>query len=210
MPDKVVMTPEVGMTFESEDKAFEMYNTYAGKVGFSVRRSNTKRRADGSISQKYIVCSSQGHRKSESSKDTTRTSCDARVQFSVSKEGVWTVQKIVTEHNHYLASPDKSHKLRSQRRVNEADRMLIGQIREVGMKSSQVYEFMKQFYEGADKVPFAKMDCNNKIGRECIKYLEANDAQTLVEYLRNKQSEDPTFFYAVQIDKKDGRLANFF
>jgi hypothetical protein len=33
---------------------------------------------------------------------------------SVSKEGVWTVQKIVTEHNHYLGSPNKSHKLKSQ------------------------------------------------------------------------------------------------
>jgi hypothetical protein len=72
--------------------------------------------------------------------------------------------------------------------------MLIGQIRDAGMKPSQVYEFMKQFYGAADKVPFGKMDCNNEIGRECRKYLEANDAQTLVEYLRNKQSEDPMFF----------------
>jgi hypothetical protein len=192
--DKVGITPEVGMTFESEEKAFEMYNTYAGKVGFSVRKSNTKRRVNGSISQKYIVCSSQGHGQTESSKDTTRTGCDVRVQFSVSKEGVWTVQKFVIEHNHYLASSNKSHKLRSQRRVSEADRMLIGQIRDAGMKPSQVYEFMKQFYGGADKVPFGKMDCNNEIGRERRKYLEANDAQTLVEYLKNKQSMDPTFF----------------
>jgi hypothetical protein len=61
------------------------------------------------------------------------------------------------------------------------------------MKPSQVYEFMKQFYGGADKVPFGKMDCNNEIGRERRKYLEANDAQTLVEYLKNKQSK-ATFF----------------
>ena len=43
MVDKVGITPEVGMNFESEEEAFEMYNTYAGKVGFSVRKSNTKR-----------------------------------------------------------------------------------------------------------------------------------------------------------------------
>jgi hypothetical protein len=36
--------------------------------------------------------------------------------------------------------------------------MLIGQIRDAGMKPSQVYEFMKQFYGAADKVPFGKMD----------------------------------------------------
>jgi hypothetical protein len=46
--------------------------------------------------------------------DITRTGCDACVQFSISKENVWTVQKVIVEHNHYLASPNKIHKLRSQ------------------------------------------------------------------------------------------------
>ena len=104
------------------------------------------------------------------------------------------MHKLITEHNHYIASPNKVHKLRSQRRVIEADRHLIGQIREAGMKPSQVYDFMVAFYGGPDKVPFSKMDCNNEIGRERKKYLESNNAQTLLEYLKNKQREDPTFF----------------
>ena len=62
------------------------------------------------------------------------------------------------------------------------------------MKPSQVYEFMKEFYGGADKVPFSKMDCNNEIGRERKKYLESSDAQTLLEYLKGKQIKDSTFF----------------
>ena len=53
-------------------------------------------------------------------------------------------------------------------------------------------------------------DCNNKIGRERKKYLESNDAQTLCTYLKNKQLEDPAFFYAIDIDKESGRIANFF
>uniref|UniRef100_A0A452XFT7 FAR1 domain-containing protein n=1 Tax=Aegilops tauschii subsp. strangulata TaxID=200361 RepID=A0A452XFT7_AEGTS len=187
-----------------------MYNTYAGKVGFSIRKNQTKRRHDGSIYQKYIVCSNEGHRETVSSKDTTRTGCNARIQFSVSREGLWTVQKVVTDHNHYLASPNKVHKLRSQRHVIEADRHLIGQIREARMKPSQVEYFMVEFYGGPDKVPFSKMDCNNEIVRERKKYLESNDSQTLLEYLKNKQREDPTFFYAIQVDEKDGRIANFF
>lgn len=43
-------------------------------------------------------------------------------------------------------------------------------------------------------MPFSKMDCKNEIGRERKRYLESNDAQTLLEYLKNKQIEDPTFF----------------
>ena len=59
-------------------------------------------------------------------------------------------------------------------------------------------------------MPMSKMDCNNEIGCEHRQYLEANDAQTLSEYLRNKQLHDPTIFYAIQVDKEDGRIANFF
>jgi hypothetical protein len=61
------------------------------------------------------------------------------------------------------------------------------------MRPSQVYEFMKQFYGGAENTPFSRIDYNNEIGQEQNKYLESNDAQTLLEYLKNKQIEDPTF-----------------
>jgi hypothetical protein len=88
-----------------------MYNTYAGKNGFSIRRSSTKCRPDGTLYQKYIVCSSEGYGRNESSNGTTRTGCGARVQFKVSKEGIWVVQKVVFEHNHYLASPNKIKKI---------------------------------------------------------------------------------------------------
>jgi hypothetical protein len=61
------------------------------------------------------------------------------------------------------------------------------------MRPSQVFEFMKQFYGGADKVPFSRTYCNNEIGCERKKYEESNDAQTLCNYLKNKQLDDPTF-----------------
>jgi hypothetical protein len=158
------------MAFDSEDNAYDMYNNYAGAIGFSIRKSTTRHRPDGSLYQKHLVCSCEGYAKDDSSKGMTRTGCGARIQFSVSKEGIWMVQKVVLEHNHYLASPNKKKNLRSQRRVTEADRKLIGQIREVGMRPAQVYEFMKEFYGGANNVPFTKTDCNNKIGRERKKY----------------------------------------
>jgi hypothetical protein len=62
------------------------------------------------------------------------------------------------------------------------------------MKPAHVYEFMKEFYGGADKMPFPRMGYNNEIGWQRKKYLEPNDAQTLLEYLKNKQTEDPSFF----------------
>jgi hypothetical protein len=119
------------------------------------------------------------------------------------------VKNLVYDHNHYLASPNKKCKLRSQRYVIDVDRQLIAQIREVGMKPSQVYEFMKQFYGGAENIPFSRTDCNNEIGQERNKYLESNDAQTLLKYLKNKRIEDHVFFYAIQIDEPTDRVTNF-
>jgi hypothetical protein len=116
--DKIKQTsivPEVGMVFRSEDNAYEMYNTYARITVFSIRKSTTKHRPDSTLYQKFLVCSSEGF--GNASKGTTRTGCGARVQFTISKEGIWTVQKVVLEHNHYLASPNKKKNLRSQRRV---------------------------------------------------------------------------------------------
>jgi zinc finger SWIM domain-containing protein 3 len=46
-----LMASKVGMSFDSEGKAYEMYNRYAGLVGFSVRKYRTKhRKSDGSLS----------------------------------------------------------------------------------------------------------------------------------------------------------------
>jgi hypothetical protein len=196
MVDKYAeMAHKVGTSFDCEKKAYEVYNTYAGLVVFSVRKSRSKHRKDDSLCQMYFVCSGEGRPKNVASqKDITRPGCGAHVHFSISKENVWTVQKVVVEHNHYLASPNKTHKFRSQRHIIEADRKLIGQARRSGMKPSQVYNFVKEHYGGEDKVPFTKMDCYNEIGRERRQYLEANDAQTLSEYLRNKQAQNPTFF----------------
>ena len=53
---------------------------------------------------------------------------------------------------------------------------------------------MAKYGKQEDKVPFSQMDSNNEIGRECKKYLEANGAETLLEYLKNKQLDDPSFF----------------
>jgi hypothetical protein len=95
-----MVVPEVGMSFQSENDAYQMYNTYADNIGFSIRKSDIKRRADKSISSKVIVCSKQGS-------GSTRIDCGARIQFSVTKEGLWTVKNLVSDHNQYLASPNK-------------------------------------------------------------------------------------------------------
>jgi hypothetical protein len=54
---QTIIQPEVGMCFESEVDAYNMYNTFARKSGFSVRKSDTKYRpSDKSLYSKLFVC----------------------------------------------------------------------------------------------------------------------------------------------------------
>jgi hypothetical protein len=76
--------------------------------------------------------------------------------------------------------------LRSQRRLVESDKLMIGHMREAGFRPAKVYKFFKQWYGGPHHVSFLRVDSNNHIGRERKKYLEVNDAQTLLEFLKNK------------------------
>lgn len=100
--------------------------------------------------------------------------------------------------------------LRSQRRMSNADEHIISMMQQAGVKPAEIFEFFQRWSDGDENVPFLQMDCNNFIGRERKKYLETKDAQTLLEYLDNKQAEDPSFFYSVQLDKEDGRICSFF
>jgi len=83
-------------------------------------------------------------------------------------------------------------------------------MRQAGVRPTEIYDFFQRWSGGAENVQFLKTDCNNFIGRERKRYLEAQDAQTLMEYLDNKQVQDPSFYYVVQFDKEDGRICNFF
>jgi hypothetical protein len=58
---ETMITPEVEMAFRFEDNAYDMYNTYADKVEFNIKKSTTKYRSDKTLFKKYIVCIS-GHR----------------------------------------------------------------------------------------------------------------------------------------------------
>jgi hypothetical protein len=208
--------PVEGMCFQSEEEAYKFYNAYAKTKGFSIRWTHKKTRADGTISARYLVCSKDGVKDKHCTHETrkeqavTRTSCKARVQFRITREGIWNIQKVILEHNHPMVTPDKSHMLRSQRQLIDADKHMINQMRTAGIRPSEIYNFYEEWCGGAENVPFLEMDSNNYIRTERMKYLETKDAQTLLEYLKNKQAEDPSFFYAVDLDKEDGRIANFF
>ncbi|KAJ0962390.1 hypothetical protein J5N97_030218 [Dioscorea zingiberensis] len=77
-----------------------------------------------------------------------------------------------------------------------------------GVKQTNSYNFLRKEI-GFENINFTKRDCHNFLLIERDKMIEARDAQSIINFFKHKQAEDPLFFYSVQVDQNN-RLANFF
>lgn len=214
------LEPYEGMEFESEEAAKAFYNSYARRVGFSTRVSMSRRsRRDGAIIQRSFVCAKEGFRvdKDKTARpDTrvkrpraeTRVGCKAMLVVKIRDSGRWVVSTFLKEHNHELVPPDKVHCLRSHRHVSGSAKSLIDTLQGAGIGPSGIMSALVKEYGGISNVGFTERDCRNYM-RSSRQRALGGDTQLLLDYLRNKQAENPEFFYAVQGDE-DQCMSNIF
>ncbi|KDP24914.1 hypothetical protein JCGZ_24292 [Jatropha curcas] len=214
------LEPYEGMEFESEEAAKAFYNSYARRVGFSTRVSMSRRsRRDGAIIQRSFVCAKEGFRVDKDKPacpDTrvkrpraeTRVGCKAMLVVKIRDSGRWAVSAFVKEHNHELVPPDKVHCLRSHRHVSGSAKSLIDTLQGAGIGPSGIMSALIKEYGGISNVGFTERDCRNYM-RSSRQRTLGGDTQLLLDYLRNKHSENPAFFYAVQGDE-DQCMSNIF
>ncbi|WOL07647.1 protein FAR1-RELATED SEQUENCE 12-like [Canna indica] len=124
--------PRVDMLFDSENDAYDFYNTYAENVGFIVRRS-TLWTSKNIITRRTFVCSREGFReKKKGAKEAkcprpeTRIGCAACMTIRLTPNGKYRVTEVVLNHNHQIATMSTIHtlkakKLRRKARVARAD-----------------------------------------------------------------------------------------
>lgn len=214
------LEPHEGMEFESEEAAKSFYNSYARRVGFSTRVSMSRRsRRDGAIIQRSFVCAKEGFRVDKEKSDQregrikrpraeTRVGCKAILVVKIQESGKWVVTSFVREHNHELVPPDKVHCLRSHRHVSGSAKSLIDTLQGAGIGPSGIMSALIKEYGGITNVGFTERDCRNYM-RSSRQRTLGGDTQILLDYLRNKQAENPLFFYAVQGDE-DQCMSNIF
>ncbi|XP_057491892.1 protein FAR1-RELATED SEQUENCE 5-like [Actinidia eriantha] len=213
------LEPCEGMEFESEEAAKAFYNSYARRVGFSTRVSMSRRsRRDGAIIQRSFVCAKEGFRVEKEKlghnarvkrpRAETRVGCRAMVVVKIQDSGRWVVSGFVREHNHELVPPDKVHCLRSHRHVSGSAKSLIDTLQGAGIGPSGIMSALIKEYGGISNIGFTERDCRNYM-RSSRQRTLGGDTQILLDYLRQKQSENPAFFYAVQGDE-DQCMSNIF
>ncbi|KAL7167506.1 hypothetical protein ACSBR2_038049 [Camellia fascicularis] len=116
-----------GMTFDSEQCAYDFYNTYGGRMGFSIRRDYCrKNKFTNQLICRLLVCNKKGFRKvdkrdplAKNPRVETRIGCEARLYIKLDESiGKFVVTNFKEKHNHDLVSPECAHMLPSQRKIS--------------------------------------------------------------------------------------------
>ncbi|KAF8747275.1 hypothetical protein HU200_013265 [Digitaria exilis] len=190
--------PYIGMEFESLESAKTFYYSYASRAGFEARVRQSRKSQDESLKMLKLVCSRHRYHSGRENNvddtkrvralDPSRDGCDALFEIVRKGKDVWTVSKLILEHTHELnpAPASKVHCVRSQG--------------EVLVIANNFADTRNLLLNGQDTQHPREMRYND---------LGPEDAQSLFEYLKNRQDEDPSFFYAVQ-HEKNGQASNVF
>ena len=199
--------PKLGIDFETEQDAYDFYNSYACVVGFSIRRSKGhKGDKDGSGKwlDRVFCCSCEGIRRNDKRDDNVKchhleTRCDCKVEMKIScrYSEKCCVVKFVSEHTHVLASPCKCIFLRSQRSINSAQAVeaKLADSFEIAPRAS--VGLMARRVGGSDNLGFIPEDYNNYLRTRQTEEMKSEDTGGLLEYLQRMQSEDLNFSYAI-------------
>ena len=77
--------PRPGMSFDSEQAAYDFYNAYGGRMGFSVRKGYVNKNKIGDVTSRLFVCNKEGFRGvdkrdplTKNPRQEIRTGCEAR------------------------------------------------------------------------------------------------------------------------------------
>uniref|UniRef100_A0A1D1Z2I6 Protein FAR1-RELATED SEQUENCE n=1 Tax=Anthurium amnicola TaxID=1678845 RepID=A0A1D1Z2I6_9ARAE len=225
----VIPDPTVGMVFESERAAFEYYNQYARKVGFSVRWDcKTVSRKTSVTIARLFVCSKQGYRGDGKIRDLfakyhredTRCGCLAFMKIKLGSDDKFRISDCNTTHNHELATPHYVHMLRSQRPRSSPQGAGAGKRRRkkrdsisddgnnLGIAPATVPQHMVEQVDPYEDASF-QVDFKNYLQTRRMTELQKFDAAGLLEYFKSKQAQDPSLFYSFQFDV-DEQIANIF
>lgn len=213
--------PYVGMEFETEGDAKTFYDEYARHFGFSSKLGQLSRsKSDGTIIAREFVCG----RECSKRKSADSCECDAMLRIESKDQDKWAVTKFIKEHSHSTVNSSKVHSLRPRRHfAGAAKTMTEAYTGSAGVPSGVMSVLMDDNRVPIEKNRGVKTTSQAEANRShnnapTMNYVIRNagrkrtlgrDAQNMLEYFKKMQSENPGFFYAIQLDE-DNRMANVF
>ncbi|XP_043710180.1 protein FAR1-RELATED SEQUENCE 5-like [Telopea speciosissima] len=140
--------PKVDMIFDTEEEAYQFYNDYGRRMGFSIRRQYVHRSKSNKsiITSARFVCSKQGIQKQVSEtknpQEETRTNCLARMGIKLMDNGQYWCHDVVEDHKHPFQTPTTSYMMRSQRKLSKAHAAAIDLADDSGLRPKTIFDYM--------------------------------------------------------------------
>ncbi|KAG0494317.1 hypothetical protein HPP92_005311 [Vanilla planifolia] len=186
VPDGDQLEPKPGMEFDSPDDARSFYSTYAERIGFRVRNSKSfTSRVDDKVIMRRFVCSKQGRPTKKDPFDLTKK----RRNRVSSREGCKAMLQVNRRENgRWVVS-----------------RCVLEHCHPLGIVPKQSSSLQKKL----SKKPWELIPSIVSEAQQNGLGAGGGVAQSLLEYFKRMQADNPTFFYAVQIDQNNC-LANVF
>lgn len=210
VPDGV---PKLGMGFDSENHAYEFYNVYAGRVGFSIRKDYVNRsKIDGAVASRRYTCFREGYRQNDKRglkvkrpRKETRVGCMAQLVISRQVDGRYRVTHFEERHNHELVPACKVRTLRSQKRplTNQTVESSASGVSDTPPNSLAELSLLGM---GVEEDP---IDHEMSLTSKSVWNMKQEEAESFHQYFQSKKLKDPSFIYAVQLDVEE-QMTNFF
>jgi FAR1 DNA-binding domain. len=148
------------------------YNSFAKDKGFSVRKNNARRNpVTTQVFQRQFTCSRQGYMRdiyvgnsNRSREPRALTRCSSTAQFEVKhdkEKGDWFVLRYVRKHSHPLAKADEVHFLRLHRKISNAVKANVMDLKEVGLRQHLVMDVMERQHGGFESTGFVSRGLYN-------------------------------------------------
>uniref|UniRef100_A0A2N9GWH9 SWIM-type domain-containing protein n=1 Tax=Fagus sylvatica TaxID=28930 RepID=A0A2N9GWH9_FAGSY len=205
-----VEVPKIGMKFDCDDSAYEFYKEYAHRTGFSVRKQFIKRGKTGQIKRRTFVCSKEGERGADKRREQvsfhhpiSRVGCLARMTCQLQKDGMLEVVSFHEQHNHEFAPSPMKHMLRSKRKISLAQKAIGDDAEKSGISIKQTIDLLSMQAGGRENLGFLDIDYKNYVQNKRRMALKKGDGRAVMEYFHKMQLEDPSYFYAIQLDDDD-------
>ncbi|MBA0857678.1 hypothetical protein Goshw_015470 [Gossypium schwendimanii] len=205
----------VGIEFESDEHAYRFYNKYARLSGFSVRKDWVNRsKIHGQVVSRKFTCSKEGYRRKDQRdvivkkhRKETRTGCLAHMIITCKPNGKYLLSHFEANHNHDNINPYNGHALQLQKDLcfvhapeTEQPNNLETQNPAFDLTSKILVR------ESLDCLP---MDYVNHLRSERVRDMKEGEAGCLLHYFQRQHFENPSFFYAIQLDIND-KVSNIF
>ncbi|XP_028091130.1 protein FAR1-RELATED SEQUENCE 5-like [Camellia sinensis] len=198
--------PRVHMTFDTEQEAYNFYNAYGGRMGFSIRRGYVNKNKEGQITSRLFVCNKEGFHGvdkrdplTKNPRQEVRTGCQARLIIKWDRNiHKFFVGEFVEQHNHIFVPTECTHMLPSQRKISASQATEIDLAKKSGIQLNAAFELMGNEVGERELLGFTKVDQKNYLRTKRQNSLAYGEAGSILQYFREKTLENPSFFYSVQ------------